>query len=111
MAAVGFSPSVRLFEAGACGVPIISDTWEGLDTFFTPGEEILVAASTAEVTEILQDMDETERAAIGARARAAVLARHTAAHRALELEGYVAEVGAAAQQWAPATAGAHESGF
>ncbi len=108
MAAVGFSPSVRLFEAGACGVPIISDSWEGLDTFFTPGEEILVAASPAEVTELLQDLPETQRAAIGARARAAVLARHTAAHRALELERYVAEIGGAA---APAAAVAHESGF
>jgi spore maturation protein CgeB len=96
MAAVGFSPSVRLFEAGACGVPIISDYWEGLDTFFTPGEEILVAASPAEVIEMLQDIPETQRAAIGARARAAVLARHTAAHRAMELEGYVAAVGTAA---------------
>lgn len=108
MAAVGFSPSVRLFEAGACGVPIISDNWEGLDTFFTPGEEILVAASPAEVTELLQDLPETQRAAIGARARAAVLARHTAAHRALELERYVAETSTAA---APAVAAAHESGF
>ena len=89
MAAVGFSPSVRLFEAGACGIPVISDAWEGLDTFFAPGDEILVAASAAEVTEILLDMPETERAAIGARARAAVLARHTAAHRALELESYI----------------------
>ncbi|MFN8466533.1 MAG: glycosyltransferase [Caldilineaceae bacterium] len=120
MAAVGFSPSVRLFEAGACGVPIISDTWEGLDTFFAPGEEILVAASPADVTEMIQDIPETQRAAIGARARAAVLARHTAAHRALELESYVAEVGVSVAQAgqvtaAPATstaaARAHERGF
>ncbi len=115
MAAVGFSPSVRLFEAGACGVPIISDYWEGLDTFFAPGEEILVAASSAEVAEMLQDMPETQRAAIGARARAAVLAKHTAAHRAMELEGYVADVGAAAPPGAPAStpagASTHEIGF
>ena len=115
MAAVGFSPSVRLFEAGACGVPIVSDQWEGLNTFFTPGEEILVAASPAEVTEILQDMPETQRAAIGARARAAVLARHTAAHRALELESYIAELGASLSHEASAATGAaasaRESGF
>jgi spore maturation protein CgeB len=95
MAAVGYSPSVRLFEAGACGTPIISDAWEGLETFFVPGQEILVAATPKDVTEILLDMPETERAALGARARAAVLARHTAAHRVLELEGYYADVGAA----------------
>lgn len=119
MAAVGFSPSVRLFEAGACGVPIISDTWEGLDTFFAPGDEILVAASPADVTETLRDMPETQRAAIGARARAAVLARHTAAHRALELESYLAEIGVGVAQaghvsapaTSPAAASAHERGF
>jgi spore maturation protein CgeB len=94
MIATGYSPSVRLFEAGACGTPIISDYWEGLDTFFAPDWEILVARSTEDVTALLLDMPETERAAIGARGRAAVLARHTAAHRVLELEGYLAAIGA-----------------
>jgi spore maturation protein CgeB len=103
MVATGFSASVRLFEAGACGVPIISDSWEGLDVFFTPGLEILVAESAAKVTEILMDVPETERAAIGARARAAVLARHTAAHRVLELEGYFAEIGGVANSLGMAT--------
>lgn len=79
----GYSPSVRLFEAAACGVPIISDRWPGLDEFFTPGEEILVAQSTAEVRAILASADAAE---IGRRARARVLAGHTAAHRAEELE-------------------------
>jgi spore maturation protein CgeB len=112
MIAVGFSPSVRLFEAGACGVPIISDSWEGLDTFFIPGSEILVARSAEEVTEILLDMSETERAATGARARAAVLARHTAAHRVLELEGYFAELGNPVVPVGSAPgASAYESGF
>jgi spore maturation protein CgeB len=106
MVATGYSPSVRLFEAGACGVPIVSDAWEGLDAFFTPGMEILVVESAAEVTEILMDVPETERAAIGARARAAVLARHTAAHRVLELEGYLAEIGGAAD---PAGTATHKS--
>lgn len=94
MVAMGYSPSVRLFEAGACGAPIISDTWEGLDTFFVPGHEILAVRSTEEVTAILIDLSETERRAISARARTAVLARHTAAHRVLELEGYLAAIGA-----------------
>lgn len=94
MTAVGYSPSVRLFEAGACGAPIISDHWEGLDTFFVPGREILVVRSTEEVKAILLDMPETERLAMGACARAVVLANHTAAHRVLELEGYLASIGA-----------------
>jgi spore maturation protein CgeB len=102
MVEMGYSPSVRLFEAGACGTPILSDFWEGLDTFFVPGSEILVAGSSAEVTETLLDMGETERAVIGARARAAVLARHTAAHRVLELESYLASIGAVAAAVEPA---------
>lgn len=83
MIQAGYSPSVRLFEAAACGTPIISDRWPGLDEFFTPGEEILVADSTDTVRAILAGAD---AAAIGARARERVLAGHTAAHRAAELE-------------------------
>src|SRR6185503_1614235 len=45
MAALGHCPSGRLFEAAACGVPVLSDAWDGLDAFFTPGEEILIADS------------------------------------------------------------------
>ena len=86
MIRTGFSPSVRLFEAAACGVPIISDPWEGLDTFFTPGEEIFLANSPDEVTAILRDTPAEEARAVGARARQRVLAAHTAAHRAAELE-------------------------
>ena len=46
MAAAGWCPSGRLFEAAACGVPVLSDTWEGLEAFFTPGQEILPAGTT-----------------------------------------------------------------
>lgn len=90
MIAAGYSPSVRLFEAAACGVPIISDPWEGLDTVLAPGGEILVATRARQIVEYLVDIDEDERQVIGARARARVLRDHTAAHRALELENYVA---------------------
>lgn len=89
MVRAGWSPSVRLFEAAACGVPIISDAWPGLDSVLEPGREILVARSSADVVAYLEDVSEAERAAIGRRARERVLARHTAAHRAAELEGYV----------------------
>jgi len=89
MIEAGYSPSVRLFEAAACGVPIISDRWEGLDRFFTIGREILVADTSREVVSMLQDLGEAERAEIGARARERVLREHTAAHRAMELEQLV----------------------
>lgn len=92
MVQAGYSPSVRLFEAAACGVPIISDVWSGLETIFTPGKEILLAHSAADSLRYLRELSEPERRAIGERARARVLAEHTAAHRARALEGYVREV-------------------
>jgi spore maturation protein CgeB len=92
MAAVGFSPSVRLFEAAACGTPIISDQWEGLETILKPGEEILVVSSAEEVLRLLRELPEEQRLNLGERARRRVLAEHTAAHRAAELEGYALEL-------------------
>jgi spore maturation protein CgeB len=82
----GWSPSVRLFEAAACGTPIISDTWPGLDDIFEPGREILIARRTDDVLRILRETPEANARAIGRRARERVLAEHTAAHRAAELE-------------------------
>jgi spore maturation protein CgeB len=92
MAAAGWSPSVRLFEAAACGTPIISDSWPGLERLLVPGRELLVAHRTAEVLEYVRDLSESERRLIGERARRRVLAEHTAAHRAAELEGYLLEL-------------------
>lgn len=86
MRALGFSPSVRLFEAAACGVPIISDIWPGLETIFVPGKEILLAGSTEDVIGRLATIGEVERRAIAAAARERVLKCHTAERRALELE-------------------------
>jgi spore maturation protein CgeB len=91
MVAAGYAPSVRLFEAAACATPIVSDWWEGLDTFFVPGEEILIARSSDEALGYLRSTPDDERLAIGERARQRVLAEHTAAHRAEELVAYVAE--------------------
>lgn len=85
MAASGFCPSGRLFEAAACGVPILSDDWPGLDTFFAPGTEILVASSTDAVLEALEYTDRELRL-LGNAARARALAEHTADHRVVELE-------------------------
>lgn len=86
MVAAGWSPSVRLFEAAACGAAMISDRWPGIDRFFTPGREILLPESTEEVVAILRGTHPDDRRAIGEAARARVLAEHTAEHRAEELE-------------------------
>lgn len=92
MREAGYSPSVRIFEAAACGTPIISDYWPGLETFFELDKEILTASSAAEVLVYLKEISENERRALGERARLRVLAAHTSEQRALELESYVAEV-------------------
>jgi spore maturation protein CgeB len=90
MAAAGFSPSVRLFEAAACGTPIVSDEWEGLSTLFAPGREIVLAASAEAVLAALR-MPEARRQAIAEGARRRILAEHTSAHRAAELERHLDE--------------------
>jgi spore maturation protein CgeB len=91
MIRAGYSPSVRLFEAAACGVPIISDRWAGIETLFEPGEEILLADSSDDVLAFLRDTSDAERRRIGERARRRILAQHTAAHRAADLERYALE--------------------
>lgn len=85
MRELGYSPSVRLFEAAACGTPIISDAWPGLASLFEPGEEILIAHSPEECVAYLTQLGEAERQRIGAAARERVLASHTGAQRAREL--------------------------
>ncbi len=92
MKQAGYSPSVRLFEAGACGVPVISDWWEGLDSVFRIGKEVLVTETTEDALRILHDLPETERRAIAESARRRVLAEHTPEQRAIQLEGYVKEM-------------------
>lgn len=94
MRTAGWSPSVRLFEAAACAVPVISDRWEGLDQIFTPGEEILIADSSDDVAGYLAEAWEDERLALGERARARVLAEHTAERRCEQLEEEVTGVAA-----------------
>jgi spore maturation protein CgeB len=88
MIRAGYSPSVRLFEAAACGVPILTDMWPGLDTILKPGREILPVRTSRDVTSYLRMADE-ERLTIGERGRCRVLRYHTAAVRAEQLETYV----------------------
>jgi spore maturation protein CgeB len=91
MIAAGYSPSVRLFEAAACATPIVSDVWDGLNTFFAPGREILLARNAEEVEQFLRELSPTEARALGEAARARVLAAHTATHRAIEIESHAEE--------------------
>jgi spore maturation protein CgeB len=85
MAKMGYCPSGRLFEAAACGTPILTDWWEGLDMFFEPGKEILVARSTIEAVEALR-LPEEEISRIAQAARERTLSEHTADCRAADLE-------------------------
>jgi len=85
MVRAGHSPSVRLFEAAACGTPVISDRWDGIETLLTPGKEILLADRTEDVLATLRDPDDTARDRMAAAARTRILAAHTADHRASEL--------------------------
>jgi spore maturation protein CgeB len=91
MVAAGYSPSVRLFEASACGAAILSDSWPGLADFLAPGEEILLPASAADAAYILEHTSDEQRLRIGQRARERILAEHTARHRALQFERIVSK--------------------
>lgn len=89
MVLAGFSPSVRLFEAGACAATIVSDNWPGLDEFFTPGQEILLPTSPEDVIHYINGYETGELKAIGQRAQARILAEHTNQSRAEQFEAHV----------------------
>jgi spore maturation protein CgeB len=84
MARMGFCPSGRLFEAAACGIPILSDEWEGLDHFFAPQNEIIVVSNEDEAVAAL-DLSDSELARVGRAARERTLAEHTSEQRAGDL--------------------------
>jgi spore maturation protein CgeB len=94
MRALGFSPSVRLFEAAACGTPVISDRWPGIETILKPGTEILLVSDACEVSQVLRDIPEDRRLTIADNARRRILADHTPDHRARQLEAYYLEAAA-----------------
>jgi spore maturation protein CgeB len=89
MAEMGYCPSGRLFEAAACGTAVVSDWWEGLENFFEPGREVLIAGSPDDVVRAMSLRPDALRR-IGEMARARVLAEHTAMHRACELCDHLA---------------------
>jgi len=99
MVAAGYSPSVRLFEAAGCGATIVSDWWSGLDTFFTPGEEILLANSSDDIIRYLTEMDADEIRRIGRQAQQRVIAEHSAECRAVEFEEHVANTSLAGSRF------------
>jgi len=86
MARYGFSPATRVFEAAGAASCLITDAWEGIEEFLEPGEEVLVARSGAEVAELLKGLTPERARRIGRAAYARVLAGHTYAHRAAQLD-------------------------
>jgi spore maturation protein CgeB len=101
MVAAGSSPSVRLFEASACGAAILSDDWEGLDEFLTPGEQILLPRDEHDVADILLHLSDEQRVRIGNEARDRILSSHTSSHRAVEFEEIVSSLGSARPHLVP----------
>ena len=85
MTRAGWSPSVRLFEAGACRTPVISDVWRGIEELFADGEAIFLAQSTDDVVRILTETGEAEREAVAEAAQARVLHGHTGEKRAEQM--------------------------
>jgi spore maturation protein CgeB len=96
MIAAGWSPSVRLFEAAACAVPVISDRWDGIESLFEPGCEILLADSSEDAVAALTERSDEDAREIGRAARSRVMNGHTAIDRAGELEFYLREAASSA---------------
>jgi spore maturation protein CgeB len=86
----GFCPSGRFFEAAACGTPIITDWFDGLDTFFAPGDEIFVVHSADDVIAALR-CPELELQRLSRRARQRALEEHTGRNRARQLLDHLQE--------------------
>ncbi len=86
MAAIGFSPATRVFEAAGAGGCLITDAWEGIELFLEPGEEVLVARDGQDVADQLAALTPGRAGAIGEAARRRVLAEHTYAQRAVEVD-------------------------
>jgi len=92
MAGVGFSPPTRIFEAAGAGACVITDCWAGIETFFAPEKEILVAGSAEEIVHYLRTIAASKATQIGENMRRRALRDHTYALRAKEFDGIVATV-------------------
>lgn len=89
---MGYTPTRRLLAAAACGIPVLTDSWDGLEAFFEPGQEIFTVDDCDAVLSVLYGSDEEHRERVGAGARRRVLAEHTISHRAEQLLNYLGEV-------------------
>ncbi len=98
MARFGFSPATRVFEAAGAAACLITDAWEGIEQFLEPGREVLVAREGAEVAELLSGLDAERARTIGEAARRRVLAEHTYAQRALQVEAALGVTGAVGRE-------------
>ena len=98
MARYGFSPATRVFEAAGAAACLITDAWEGLEQFFAPEKEVLVAHNGDEVAQHVRTLDASHAREIGQAAYRRVLSEHTYAHRAAQLD----EVLQGCQKAAPA---------
>lgn len=94
MADVGFSPPTRVFEAAGAGACLITDAWEGVETFFAPGNEILVARSADDIVHILRNIAPQRARAVGEAMRARALREHTYSLRARQVHGILESVSA-----------------
>ena len=92
MAANGWSPPTRMFEAAGAGACLVTDAWKGIEDFLEPEREVLVAASGEEVAELLDDLTPERACELGDCARERVLSEHTYAHRAEQLDGILGGV-------------------
>jgi spore maturation protein CgeB len=109
MIRTGWSPSVRLFEAAACGTPIISDRWDGLDDLLPIDVAVLVADHADDVVRVLSGIGDAVRDRIGRRARDIVLTNHSGAARGLKLEHYIRAIQAAGTMQIPPSDGPGQS--
>jgi spore maturation protein CgeB len=86
MAANGWSPATRVFEAAGAAACVVSDAWQGIEEFLEPGREVLLAESGEEVAALLEELTRARAREIGRRARRRLLAEHTYARRAEQVE-------------------------
>jgi spore maturation protein CgeB len=91
MAATGYSPATRVFEAAGAGICLVTDAWIGLDLFLEPGAEVLVARDGAEVARLLHDLTPERARAVGEAARRRILAEHTYARRGAAVDALLRE--------------------
>lgn len=89
---MGYTPTKRLLAAAACGVPVLTDEWDGLDYFLEPQREVYTVSDRESVLAVLYGTDAAQRQRLGAEARKRILEQHTISHRANQLLGYLAEV-------------------